>query len=57
MGIIGISDYPNIHKYMWAYTNHYEVYVGSYMFNQGIKVMYLGFYHGCVSNRIKAVYK
>ena len=54
---MGIPDYPNINKYVWAYSNHYEIDVDSYMYNQGIKVIYLGFYYGCISNKIVALYK
>lgn len=54
---MGIPDYPRIERYIWAFSDHYEVHVDSYMCNQGIKVVYLGFYYVYINTKIKAVYK
>lgn len=52
---MGIPNYPNIKEYVWPYKNRYEIHVDSYMCNQDIKVMYLGFFYN--NTKIKAVYK
>lgn len=54
-----IPDYPRINKYAWSYQNRVEIHVDSYMCNQDIKVMYLGFFIGTVTSHreVRALYK
>lgn len=55
-----LYNYKNINKYVWSYSNKVlEIHVDSYMCNQGIKAMYLGFFHerDYKDYQIKAVYK
>jgi len=49
-----MPDYPNLRQYIWNYNKYYEVYVESYMKNQKLQAVYLGFKYN--NNNIIAKY-